>query len=67
VLDFLMTGAKAVPLALGAVGLGAAALPGSFVPAGSAAYLAYSTARRPLAVLRAARNVVKGMAETLLS
>jgi hypothetical protein len=63
-----LAGAKIVPLALGAVGLGAIGVPASFViPAGSAAYLAYSKTKRALAVLRAARNVVKGMAETLLS
>lgn len=57
-----LVGAKAVPLTLASVGLGAVALPGSFIPIGSAAYLAYSTARRPLAVLRAAKSAIARLA-----
>lgn len=57
-----LVGAKAVPLTLASIGLGAVALPGSFIPIGSAAYLAYSTARRPLAVLRAAKSAIARLA-----
>jgi hypothetical protein len=54
-----LAGAKVIPMTFGAIGLPAVGAAGSFVPIGSAVYLAYSTARRPLAVLRAARTAVK--------
>lgn len=57
--------AKPVTLGLTAVGLGAAALPASFVPVGSLTYLAYSTARDPLATARAAGAVVQAAARRL--
>lgn len=53
---------KPVTVTLGAVGLGAAALPASFVPVGSITYLAHSTARDPLATIRAARKLVARLA-----
>ncbi len=53
-----LAGAKAVPLTLTAIGLGSLGVAASFIPAGSAAYLAYSSARRPLAVLRAAGKAI---------
>jgi hypothetical protein len=49
---------KPIQIALGATGLGHAALPASFVPPATAAYLAYSTARHPLATVRAAGAAV---------
>lgn len=54
-----LAGAKAVPLTLGAIGLGAFGVGGSFIPLGSASYLAYSTAKDPMAVLRAAKGKIK--------
>jgi SPP1 gp7 family putative phage head morphogenesis protein len=48
-----------------AVGLGALALPASLVPWGSVSYLAYSTARNPLATLRAARNGIQSAVRKL--
>jgi hypothetical protein len=53
--------AKPVFLGLELSGLGAVATPASFVPVGSMSYLAYSTARDPMATLRAAGNAVKGV------
>jgi hypothetical protein len=51
-------GGKLFPAALAASGLGALATVGSFVPIGSMAYLAFSTARNPAASLRAARKAL---------
>lgn len=53
-----LVGAKAVPLTLAAVGLGGLSIPSSFVPIGSFTYLAYSTARDPIAVARAAAGLI---------
>lgn len=54
-----LAGAKAIPLTLGAIGLGAIAAQGSFIPLGSACYLAYATARHPVATANAARKAVQ--------
>ena len=53
-----LIGAKAVPLTLGAVGLGGIAAAASFIPAGSVAYLAYAGVRHPIATLNAGRKAV---------
>lgn len=53
-----LAGAKAIPLTLVALGQPHLAVPGSFVPLGSAMHLCYATARDPLAVLRAAGRAV---------
>ena len=60
-----LTGAKAIPLTLHALGAGEWALASAFVPFGSLTYLAYSTATKPLAVLRGARKAVRDAAFTL--
>lgn len=54
-----LAGAKAVPLGLAALGLGpVGAAGGSALPIGSLTYLAYATARHPVATLRAATRAV---------
>jgi hypothetical protein len=53
-----LAGAKAVPLTFSAIGLPGVGLAASFIPAGSAAYLCYATARHPVATFRAARRAV---------
>lgn len=55
----LIGGGKILPGVLAASGLGALSTAGSFVPVGSLAYLAYSTAKDPMATLRAAKAGVK--------
>lgn len=50
---------KPIQLGLGASGLGALALPASFIPPATTGYLAYSTARNPMATARAAIGIVK--------
>lgn len=55
-----LAGAKAIPMASAAMVGGAVAGALAFAPAGSLGYLAYSSARDPMAVLRAAK---KGLAK----
>jgi SPP1 gp7 family putative phage head morphogenesis protein len=62
--DVTTGGSRAAGVAA-AVGLGALALPASLVPWGSVSYLAYSTARNPLATLRAARNGIQSAVRKL--
>lgn len=60
----VILGAKVVPAIVGATGAGAiAAGASSFVPPASVAYLAYSTARDPVATYRAARKGVRALLE----
>lgn len=54
-----LAGAKAVPLTLGAIGLGGLGLAASFLPAASLAYLCYSTAKNPVKTAVAALKVVR--------
>lgn len=62
--DIALGGSRSAGAAT-AVGLGALAAPAAFVPWGSVGYLAYSTARNPLATLRAARNGIRAVAGKL--
>lgn len=56
----LVCGGKLLPMAVAAAGGAAVAPAAAFVPVGSLAYLAYSTARDPYAVGRAAKKAVAG-------
>lgn len=55
----VVLGGKALPAALRLAGAGPWAIAGSFVPVGSLSYLALSSARDPVAVLRAAKQAMK--------
>ena len=54
-----LVSAKGTVLGFGAVGLPTVGSVGSFVPAASAGYLAYSTARNPAATYKAAAELIK--------
>lgn len=56
---------KPVSIALAASGAGSAALPVSFIPIGSAAYIAHSVATNPRAVLKAATSTIMATAKRL--
>jgi hypothetical protein len=59
----LVGGGKVFPGILKATGFGALAYAGGFVPVGSIGYLAYSTARDPMATTRAAKKAVAKVAK----
>lgn len=61
----LVGGGKGFPMALKAAGLGGFALAGSFVPIGSLSYLAFSTAKDPMATYRAAKSGVASALKAL--
>jgi len=57
-----LVGAKAVPLTLTALGVDhGSAFAASFLPVGSTAYLAYSTARHPAETFKAAQEAIKSI------